>query len=215
MHEPDATTPLATRLTQYFEENGFGPDGGYEATWVDFSLGPIPFPFPNTPARKRAVRYHDLHHLVTGYRTDLPGEFEISAWEIGAGCKGFLAAWQLNLGGMAGGLFLCPRRSFRAFVRGRHSDTLYGRAYDDALLGLTVGEARRLTRLDTADAARPSALDVALFVVASLFGLAVGLVFFALALPLAVIAYPILRLAARRSRASSAPPSSRIIHESA
>ena len=50
-------------------------------------------PFPNTPSRKRAVRYHDLHHALTGYATDLTGEFEISAWEIGSGCADHVAAW--------------------------------------------------------------------------------------------------------------------------
>src|SRR5688572_30034252 len=86
----------------YFQANGFGASGGYDDAWVDFKLGPIPLPFPNTKARIEAVRFHDLHHLLTGYDTDITGEFEISAWEIAAGCKRFPAAWALNLGGMAG-----------------------------------------------------------------------------------------------------------------
>ena len=36
---------------RYFSDNGFGPTGGYEDKWVDFKLGPLPFPFPNSPAR--------------------------------------------------------------------------------------------------------------------------------------------------------------------
>ena len=72
---------LRTALATYFEDNGFGKDGGYEDAWVDFELGPIPLPFPNSAGRKRAVRLHDLHHIVTGYATDTLGEFEISAWE--------------------------------------------------------------------------------------------------------------------------------------
>ncbi len=81
----------------YFEANGLGETGGYDEPWVDFKLGPIPFPFPNTPSRVRAVGYHDVHHVITEYSTDIVGEFEISAWEIGAGCKTFAAAWVLNL----------------------------------------------------------------------------------------------------------------------
>src|SRR5262245_39608544 len=108
----------------YFEANGFGETGGYEDDWVDFKLGPLPMPFPNTKARKEAVRYHDLHHILTGYDTDIVGEFEISAWEIAAGCKTMAAAWALNLGGMAGGLFRAPRRVFAAFVRGRGQRTI-------------------------------------------------------------------------------------------
>src|SRR5688572_33141544 len=95
-------------LARYFEANGFGANGGYDEPWVDFKLGPIPMPFPNTKGRVRAVGYHDLHHVLTGYTTGTIGEFEIAAWEIAAGCKGFVAAWALNLGGMAGGLFSAP-----------------------------------------------------------------------------------------------------------
>src|SRR5690349_999095 len=110
----DLSVPtLGEALRRYFDDNGFGEDGGYGAAWVDFMLGPIPFPFPNTDPRRRAVRYHDLHHIVTGYRTDFLGELEISAWEIGSGCRDFVAAWQLNLGGMGGGVLFCPRRTFR------------------------------------------------------------------------------------------------------
>ena len=79
---------------------------------------PIPMPFPNTKGRVRAVRYHDLPHILPGYATDLMGELEISAWELGAGCKNFFTAWQLNLSGLAGGMALSPRRMLRAFRRG-------------------------------------------------------------------------------------------------
>src|SRR5262245_43059002 len=136
---PVSTNPtLGEAVRHYFDENGFGDDGGYSAAWVDFHLGPIPFPFPNTTARKRAVPFHDLHHIVTGYRTDVSGEFQISAWEIGSGCRDFVAAWQLNLGGIAGGAFRCPQETFHAFVRGRHSKNLYDRTYDAALLSTPV-----------------------------------------------------------------------------
>src|SRR4051812_7713716 len=117
----DPAMTLLEARTRYFEDNHFGKDGGYGAKWVDFKLGPIPMPFPNTQARVRAVKYHDLHHLVTGYATDIVGETEISAWELGSGCKSFYAAWQLNLGGAALGALIAPRRTWRAFRRGLHS----------------------------------------------------------------------------------------------
>ncbi|KYF68640.1 hypothetical protein BE04_10770, partial [Sorangium cellulosum] len=131
----------------YFEVNGFGADGGYGDAWVDFKLGPLPVPFPNTPARVRAVRYHDLHHVLTGYDTNTIGEFEISAWELGAGCKDFVAAWHLNLGGLFAGLLSAPRRTVRAFLRGRRSESLYGQPFE-ALLDRTVGDLRREMRAD-------------------------------------------------------------------
>src|SRR5262245_53782439 len=120
------TMTLREARRLYFEANGFGSTGGYDDAWVDFKLGPIPMPFPNTKARVRAVQYHDLNHILTEYGTDIVGEFEIAAWEIAAGCTGFGAAVALNLGGMAGGLFRCPGRTFAAFLRGRQDRTTYG-----------------------------------------------------------------------------------------
>jgi hypothetical protein len=169
---------------KYFEANGFGETGGYDEPWVDFKLGPIPFPFPNTKPRIEAVKFHDLHHIVTGYRTDIVGELEISGWEIGAGCKRMAAAWFLNLGGMGLGLFVAPRRVFAAFVRGRRSDTLYGNTFDP-LLDETVGSIR--TRFVKDDAPKATASDVFWFAIASLTGLQLGLVSFAMFLPLAPI----------------------------
>jgi len=182
MHVPYASdlTMRAAR-TLYFDANGFGETGGYDDAWVDFKLGPVPFPFPNTKSRVAAVRFHDLHHVLTGYDTDTIGEFEISAWEIAAGCKGFAAAWVLNLGGLAAGLLSAPRRVFAAFVRGRRCKTLYGEPFEP-LLDATVGEVRR--RFVQPAPEKASAADVAAFAAASVAGLAVGLVTFALFVPL-------------------------------
>jgi hypothetical protein len=182
--------------TRYFEDNHFGQDGGYGDAWVDFKLGPIPFPFPNTPARVKAVGYHDLHHVLTGYKTDFPGELEISAWEIGAGCKDFVAAWQLNLGGMSAGLFFMPRKVFRAFVRGRRSQSLYGLELEP-LLAQTVAETRAQMHVPEGDP-RATLADVALFALASIAGLVVGGLTLAIAAPLAPLAY--VWLARKRAR---------------
>jgi hypothetical protein len=169
----DPNIEMKQALSIYFEKNAFGPDGGYNDAWVDFKLGPIPFPFPNTKGRVRAVRYHDLHHILTGYDTNYAGELEIAGWEIGAGCKDFVAAWVLNLGGMAGGLFRAPIRTFRAFVRGRHNKTFYGLPFEE-LLGLTVAEARRRAGTDE-PAPRATIADALLFAMWCSLGLVVGL----------------------------------------
>lgn len=181
-YEPEMT--MREARTRYFDVNGFGESGGYDDAWVDFSLGPIPFPFPQTAARVRAVRYHDLHHILTGYDTDIRGEFEISAWEIGAGCKDFVAAWHLNLGGMAAGLFTSPGRTFRAFVRGRRARSLYGEPLE-ALLESKVADVRArygLRELDTP--AAPTLADYALFTLAVVGGAILGGALFGLLLPL-------------------------------
>lgn len=180
----------------YFAVNGFGPDGGYGDAWVDFKLGPLPLPFPNTAGRVQAVRYHDLHHILTGYDTDTLGEFEISAWEIGAGCGDFVAAWQLNLGGLFAGLVSAPRRAFRAFVRGRRGRSLYGEDYD-ALLDTTVAELRARSGAD-GPPPRPSATDYVLFGLAAATGFLVGM----LVLPVALALLPLglLNLARKKAR---------------
>jgi hypothetical protein len=193
---PDELTMREAR-DRYFEVNRFGIDGGYGSKWVDLKLGPIPFPIPNTASRVRAVKYHDLHHVLTGYDTDWRGEFEISAWEIAAGCKSFAAAWVLNLGGMVGGMFTSPRRTFRAWVRGRRDRSLYEEDYD-ALLAMRVGEAR-----DAYLRREPSTVtlgDVLLFGAALAAGTVVGTLELAFALPL--VPFGVVALGIARKRAA-------------
>jgi ubiquinone biosynthesis protein Coq4 len=114
---------------------------------VKIKLGPLPIFVFNSAARVRAVRFHDLHHVLTEYDTSLVGEAEIGAWELVSGCKGYVAAWGLNLAAVALGLLLAPRRVLSAFRRGRHTENLYGYEYGDALLNSPVGELRRELRL--------------------------------------------------------------------
>ncbi len=165
---------------RYFDVNGFGKDGGYNDAWVDFELGPLPLPFPNTPGRIKAVKFHDLHHVLTGYETNALGEFEISAWEIGAGCTSIAAAWVINMSGMATGVLVEPRRIFAAFMRGRRSRTLYGETFEP-LLDCKVGELRERFVDDSARAT--TAVDVVRFVATALLGAVVGLAFAAAMLP--------------------------------
>lgn len=194
----DPALTMADARTRYFADNAFGEDGGYGDAWVDFKLGPIPMPFPNTKARVRAVQYHDLHHVLTGYATDTLGELEISAWELGAGCRDFWAAWQLNLGGLAAGTLASPRRTFRAFVRGRRSTSLYGEDMT-RLLASSVGALRDETRVD-APASPASPTDAALFALAFVAGFAIGLPQLAMMLVIA----PVAALAALFRRRASA-----------
>lgn len=132
----------------YFREAGLSEEG-YAARWVKLDLGPIPIVFPNTRGRVRAVRLHDLHHVATGYGTTWTGEAEIGAWELAAGCGRHYAAWVLNGVAALIGLVIAPRRTLRAWRRGRRSRTLYGGEFDEALLDLSVGELRRRLRLET------------------------------------------------------------------
>jgi hypothetical protein len=139
-YDDDAT--LREARGRYFEANGLG-DGGYDARWVKLKLGPLPLAFPNSDARRRAVRFHDLHHVLTAYGTSWLGEAEIGAWEVASGCAHHYPAWLLNLQAMAIGVAIDPAAVFRAFVRGRCCRNLYREVFGDALLDRQVGATRR------------------------------------------------------------------------
>jgi hypothetical protein len=135
-------TTVAAARDAYFQANGFST-ASYTDRWFTIEVGPIPIKLPNTRARRAAVQLHDLHHVATGYDTTYRGEAEIAAWEIAAGCGRYAAAWLLNLSAMGIGMWLAPRRVFRAFVRGRHSKSLYHRAFGEDLLAMDVDTLRR------------------------------------------------------------------------
>jgi hypothetical protein len=134
---------------EYFARNGFS-EAGYRERWVRLKIGPLRVAFPNTASRRRAIRLHDLHHVATGYTTTWIGEAEIGAWEIGSGCGRYTAAWILDLGGFAIGLAIAPRRTYRAFLRGRRARTLYHDGWCDDLLELSVEQLR--ARIGVTDA---------------------------------------------------------------
>jgi hypothetical protein len=169
---------------RYLHDAGLG-DGGYDDNWVRVWLGPVPIVFPNTESRKRVVPIHDMHHALTGYRSDWTGEAEIAAWELATGCRTLLVAWFLNLGAFMLGCIIAPRRTFRAFVRGRRTENLYGDLADDALLSRPVDEVRRELRLDAQQTARATAADVLTF--AGVFALTLPVVVFWLAPPVLVV----------------------------
>jgi len=97
---------------------------------------------PNRPSRRRAIPLHDLHHVVTGYGTDLAGEAETSTWELIGGIDS-LFLWCFKLSAITIGLCIAPRRVLAAARAARGCRTLYndGVAYA-ALLAMTLGELR-------------------------------------------------------------------------
>jgi hypothetical protein len=87
--------------------------------------------------------------VLTGYSTDLTGEGELAAWELGAGCRD-RTALQLELRVLGFALAWCPRRLFRAFLSGRHSRHLLDTSCSDALLGRSLASVREELGLDRA-----------------------------------------------------------------
>jgi hypothetical protein len=140
IYSPDLT--LRAARERYFEINNF-EGGGYEEGWVKMSAGPVPIWFPNTVARVKAVKFHDIHHVLTEYPTTWKGEAEIGAWEVASGCGAHYQAWLLNLLAFAIGLAINPRGVRRAFMRGRRSRNLYRTTFSDELLARKVSDMRR------------------------------------------------------------------------
>ena len=138
----DENLPVKTALAQLFERFGF-PADAYTAKWFAIRIGKITIYLPNLPARVKVARFHDIHHVLTGYPANWRGEAEIGAWEIATGCRSSFIAWFLNGGAMVVGLFLWPRAVARAFRRGWRSRTnLYHDFEYEPLLEMTVGELR-------------------------------------------------------------------------
>ena len=132
----------------YLAENGF-PIEDYDKSVVDVTFWAITVPFPNPPSRQLAVRFHDLHHVVTGYGTDPTGEAEVSAWEARRGVGVF--AWfvrSIVWSGLLFGMLHSPRRTLAAWRAayspasvGLQPATMQGYA---KLLEMDVGALRRL-----------------------------------------------------------------------
>ncbi len=125
----------------YLAENGFDTATYTEDTVTLMAFGRY-WSFPNRPNRKWAIPLHDLHHVATGYGSDLVGEAEIGAWELGAGCR-TPVVYVLNLVASLIGLVLAPRRIARAFASGLRSRTLYREPQDyEARLERDLGSLR-------------------------------------------------------------------------
>lgn len=178
-------TTVRERLRGYFREQGLPEDGGVDLAWVHLKVGPIPLAFPNIPARRAAVRYHDVHHLVTGYQTDWAGEAEIGAWEVASGCGRYWVGWLLDSGVLGFGAVLWPRRTLRAFVRGRHSRNLYREPYEP-VLSEHVEHLRRRLGLDR-DVPQATWRDLCLYALWVLIGLGCMVLLPAVAVLLAVL----------------------------
>lgn len=131
----------------YLAENGFTTDA-YDAKWTDASFLGVKLSVPNTRRHRWAIMRHDLHHVATGYGTDMVGEAEVSAWEIRAARTLGLYVSSIVLGGALLGLFRAPLRTLEAFRAGKRVRFLYrgpdSDAEYEALLNLTVGQLRAL-----------------------------------------------------------------------
>jgi hypothetical protein len=145
----DSAQTVSQSLEHYFIKENLGKDGGLNEPWGRIKIGKFYIPIPNTDARKKALVFHDIHHIVTGYDGDWRGEVSIGAWEIASGCGEYFVAWYLNLGAMGVGLFIYPKAMFRAFIRGLRTENLYHHTIPQhEALTMPVGELQKKLTLD-------------------------------------------------------------------
>jgi hypothetical protein len=138
----DENMLIRDALSQMFTRFNI-PANAYAAKSFTIRVGKVPILVPNIPARVKIARYHDIHHIITGYPANWRGEAEIGAWEIATGCRTSFIAWFLNSGAVAVGLFMYPKAVIKAFKRGRRTRTnLYYDFEYESLLSLTVKEVR-------------------------------------------------------------------------
>ncbi|MGL4318123.1 MAG: hypothetical protein ACRCTL_16100 [Pseudomonas sp.] len=117
---------LKEELAAFYRRLGFAETADRKACTVPVYTGCLLVPLPNIETRHRYLKYHDLHHLVTGYSTGRIGEGEVSAWELGTGSMlNSPLLGSMNLIALSTGLVLEPKRMWRAFRRGWQSRNLY------------------------------------------------------------------------------------------
>lgn len=149
-HAPTTARPLPPEMPvreaveAYLRENGF-TRAAYDAPTTKGTVLGIPFFVPNTARHRWAIMLHDLHHVATGFGTDLTGEAEISAWELRGGrllALGWVAS--LVLMGAFMGLFVAPRRTLRAWRGAAGARNLFRPGVPaEAYAELTLGQLRQ------------------------------------------------------------------------
>lgn len=96
-----------------------------EAARWSCPVGPVTLRFPNFAWRRRAIAAHDLHHRMAGYPMTMRGEFQMAAWEYGAGRYPHWGATLFCAPLILAGLIWSPAAIWRAWQAGRRSESLY------------------------------------------------------------------------------------------
>ncbi len=142
-YPPELT--LAEARDRYLQENGFTTET-YTERWARVPLWfGLHIWVPSPKARQRALRMHDLHHVLTGYGTDLAGEAEISAWEFRRGLGGLgVYVGSIVVMGLVQGMVLRTRRTRAAYDASSTARSLFDLHYTyEPLLTRTLGDVRQ------------------------------------------------------------------------
>jgi len=140
---------LHEAMELFYQKNGFGPIAGdREPLTVGVYTGCLIVPMPNIGVRHKYLKYHDMHHILTGYTVGRIGEGEVSAWELGTGSMfRHPVLGIMNLIALSTGFFLKPKRMLQAYRRGLVSSNTYdaqSRQWIDANGAARLSELKRL-----------------------------------------------------------------------
>jgi len=143
MTEKTGSAPtLGEALAAFRQASGLTGDDARASSW-NCRFGPLTIRLPNFAWRRRAIVAHDLHHVLTGYPCTMRGEFQMAAWEFGAGRMRHWAATVVCLPLVLMGLFWAPHRIAQAYMRGRRSVSLHGCIAIDLLLATPLAVVRK------------------------------------------------------------------------
>ena len=129
-------------LAAFQAANRIDPAATAAPTW-SVRIGPLTMRFSNYRWRRQTLAAHDLHHVLTGYSCTLRGEFEMAAWEAASGGFPNAGAAAVCGGLIVAGLIACPRRTLRAWRRGRASRNLHRAPLVATLLARPLPDLRR------------------------------------------------------------------------
>lgn len=143
-------------LRHYLNENGFRASD-YDAPRTPVKMFGLRFSVPNPPLHAWILRRHDLHHMATGFGTDLLGEAQLAVWEWRRGLRGAGLYSTLYVLGIAiPGLLLVPHKTWwiwRAAGRGRSLFRERSLSYEQ-LLDMQIGDLRAHLRVPISGLAR-------------------------------------------------------------
>lgn len=144
-HPLPASLRVRDARDHYLAENGFTV-AAYDDKWTEASFLGVAFAVPNTRTHRWAIMLHDLHHVATGFGTDLAGEAEISAWELRGGLRPLgLYVASLVVTGFTMGVVAWPARTLAALRSSDGGPALWSREIGyEPLLAMTVGDLRAL-----------------------------------------------------------------------
>lgn len=121
----DSDMTIKEALIGFYKFNQLNLTDDFSSHCVRVYIGCLLTPVPNIQARKRYLKFHDLHHIMTGYGIDRIGESEISAWELGSrSCRKPIISI-MNLFALSTGFILSPSKVTAAFYSGCRSKNLY------------------------------------------------------------------------------------------